>query len=294
MTLFVQTTIDVISLTSLYTLLAVGLALVFGIMRFINFAHGELIMLSAYTLILLGGQSFAAAVVGVIVAGAVAAMLMDRIAFRPIRRAGPATQLVASFALSFLVQSLVTVLVGAQARSIKMPRIFTTQLTVGGFSISNLDWITVVVAVVLMGGLGLFLKRTTIGIQMRAAAEDFEVARLLGVRANRVIAAAFAISGLLAGCAAIILLAGGTLVTPSMGLQPVIIAFVAVILGGLGNLRGAAVGAFALAFLSDFAQAYLPLGLRSFRDVLVFGFVIVIFLLRPRGILASRALAIRA
>jgi branched-chain amino acid transport system permease protein len=292
--IFIQTFIDFISLGSLYALLAVGLALVFGIMRFINFAHGELIMVAGYALIAMAGQNFALMVVAAVASSIALALLMERAGFRPIRGASPATQLVTSFALSFLIQSAMTVAIGAQAKSVGVPRIFTTQFDVAGIPVPNLAWITVLVAIAATGSLALFLKRTTIGVQMRAAAEDFEMAGLLGVRANRVIATAFAISGLLAAVASIMLVAGGGLVLPSMGFRPIVIAFVAVILGGLGSLRGAAIGAFALAFLTDFAQAYLPLNLQSFRDVFVFLIVIVIFFVRPKGIVVVRGLNVRA
>ena len=142
---------------------------------------------------------------------------------------------------------------------------------------------------VLLISFGLFLKKTRLGVQMRAAAEDFPMARLLGVRANTVIAAAFALSGLLAGVAAILLVAQTGTLTPTMGVTPVLVAFVATIIGGLGSLGGAVIGGFALGTLTVTLQAELPLALRAYRDAFVFGGVIAILVFRPNGLLGAKS-----
>jgi branched-chain amino acid transport system permease protein len=291
---FIQNVIDVISLGCLYSLIALGLALVFGIMRFINFAHGELIMLTGYALYVIGGdRSFLLMILGGYLAVVLIALLMERVAFRPIRGASVSTQLVTSFAVAFLIENIVTVIFGARAKSVAMPRLMSNQTTLAGFRINNLDLITAAVAVALFVGLTLFLRRTSLGTQMRAAAEDFEMARTMGVRANTIIASAFAISGLLAGTAGIILVARSGTLVPTMGLRPIVIGFVAIIVGGLGSLVGAAVGSFVLSFLTVSLQAVLPYGLRQFRDAFVFAAVVAIFFVRPSGIIVDRRLRAR-
>lgn len=284
-----QNAIDILSLGSLYALLALGVALVFGIMRFINFAHGELLMVGGYTLWVFRDQPFLINVLLTATIVMAVALIFERVAFRPIRGASPFTQLVTSFALSFLLQNLAMLIMGPREKSVGLPSVLTEQIEVAGLRMSKLDIIAIVVGAVLMGSLALFLKRTDLGIQMRAAAENFEMARLLGVKANKVIATAFALSGLLAAAAVIVLVAQTGTITPTIGLRPVVIAFVATIMGGLGSLAGAALGGFVLSALTVSLQQFLPLDLRAFRDAFVFGAVILIFLLRPQGLVVAKS-----
>lgn len=290
----IQDLINIISLGSLYALVALGLALVFGIMRFINFAHGELIMLTGYSLYLANSLPFPLMIVIGLAAAIVFALVMERVAFRPIRRANVATQLVTSFAVAFLIENLVSVIFQARAKAVSMPIFLSEQSVISGIRINNLDIVTAAVAATLLAALTLFLRGTAIGTQMRAAAEDFEMARMMGVHANKVIATAFAISGILAGVAGIILVAQSGTLVPTMGLQPVVIGFVAIIVGGLGSLWGAAVGGFVLSFLTVILQAELPYGVRQFRDAFIFAIVVTIFFVRPGGIIAMRGLRTRA
>jgi branched-chain amino acid transport system permease protein len=290
---FTQNVIDVISLGCLYSLIALGLALVFGIMRFINFAHGQLIMITAYAMYLAGDLPFGVMVLVAVAATAVIAVLMERVAFRPIRGASVATQLVTSFAVAFLLENIVAVVFGAQAKSVSTPDFLSAQTTIAGIRVGNVDLVTAAVTVVLFAALAVFLRRTSIGTQMRAAAEDFEMTRMMGVPANTVIAAAFAITGVLAAVAGIILVAKGGTLVPAMGLQPIVIGFVAIIVGGLGSLRGAVVGAFVLSTLTVTLQATFPYDVRQFRDAFVFAIVMTIFFVRPSGIVVERRLATR-
>jgi branched-chain amino acid transport system permease protein len=285
----IQNAIDAISLGSLYALLALGIALIFGIMQLINFAYGELLMIGGYSLFFLVDIELGIAIVGVIIIVIVSALLMERVAFRPVRGADPSTLLVTSFALSFLLQNVAILAFGSRPKSVPLPAGLSEFFTVGDLRISRLSVLIVVVTAILLVSLALFLKRTTLGIQMRAAAEDFGVTRLLGVRANVVIAAAFGLSGFLAAVAAILLVSQTATVTPTMGVTPVIIAFVATVLGGMGSLPGAVIGGFFVGCLTVALQASLPLNLRLYRDAFVFGAVILVLLLRPQGIVVTRA-----
>ena len=291
----IQHVIDFLSLGPLYAMLALGLAMVFSIMRSINFAHGELITLAAYALFFASGEVPTLLVIGsAILIGVIGALAMERIAFRPIRDASPSTQLVATFGLAFLIQNIISVVLGARQKSVGMPSFLTGTVTLLDFQIPNLDLIALAVFTLLITALAVFLKRTRLGIQMRAAAEDFEMARLLRVKANTVIAVAFAISGVLAGVSAVLLVTRSGTVFPAMGLRPVVLGFVAVILGGLGSLFGAAMGGFVLAFLTILLNVILPQELRPFRDAVLFLVVAAIFVVRPRGLLPSRRTEARA
>jgi branched-chain amino acid transport system permease protein len=288
----IQSAIDALSLGSLYALLALGIALIFGIMQLINFAHGELIMVSGYVLFFMikAGLPWLVIVPGVLSAGVVLALAMDRLAFRTLRGANPSTLLVTSFSVSFLLQSIALMTVTSRPKAVSLPAFFSQSFVVGGLRVAKLDVVNVIVTAFLLVILGSFLKRTRVGVQMRASAEDFEMARVLGVRANRVVAAAFALSGILAGIASLLLVMQTATLTPTMGVNAVIVAFIATVIGGMGRLGGAVVGGYLLGILTVALQAYLPGGATPYRDAFVFGGVMVILALRPDGLLAANAL----
>lgn len=290
MTELTQHAIDAVSLGSLYALLALGVALIFGIMGLINFAYGELIMIGAYTLYLAADLPWPLQLVACLIAAMLAAMAMDRAAFRPFRGADGPVLLVTSFALSFALQSIATVIFGSRAKGISLPGFFNESISIGSVSFSSLNVITIVVMAVTVAGLATFLKRSMVGIQMRAAAENFDTARLLGVRSNLVIGIAFALSGLFAGIAAILIVAQGGTVTPTIGATPVLIAFVATIIGGLGSMYAAAVGGFFLGVLSVILQVTLPVDLAPYRDAFVYAGVILVLLVRPQGLIAVKSM----
>jgi branched-chain amino acid transport system permease protein len=289
MALHIQNAINAISLGSMYALFALGIALVFGIMRLINFAHGELIMIGAYVVVLIGHPAWPLLILATLVVVVLVALALERAAFRPVRGASPATLLVTSFAVSFLLQNLAILILGALPRSTNVSSSLTETLHVAGLEIPKLDIVSVGVTAALLVALGLFLGRTKLGVQMRAAAEDFQMARILGVRSNRVIAAAFGISGVLAGAAAILLVAQSGNVTPTIGAYPVVVAFIATILGGMGSLRGAVVGGLLLGIITVALQAYLPLEFRAYRDAFAYSAVILVLLLRPQGLIVARS-----
>lgn len=289
---FAQTLVDGLALGSLYALLALGVALVFGLLGLVNFAHGELLMLGGYTIFVLRDAPFVVIVVAVLAVVVLAAVLMERAAFRPVRTADPTTMLVTAFALSYLLQSIVQFGFGARPKAVDVAP-FDDSAVVLGLRVAKMDLLTIGVAAVLLLGLMLFLRRSAIGTQMRAAAENFRMARMLGVRSNTVIAIAFGISGLFAGAAGILLVAQSGTLTPQMGIAPVLIAFVATVVGGMGTLFGSAAGGLLLGLLSVLLQAYLPSDLQPFRDAFVFAAVIVILLARPNGLFGSKVLVAR-
>jgi branched-chain amino acid transport system permease protein len=293
MTTVIQNIIDALALGSLYALFALGVALIFGIMRLVNFAHGELIMVAAYTLVLVGDVPFVVKIGASILVAIVIALIMERVAMRPVRDSNPTTLLITSFAVSYLLQNLAILILGSTPRSGQVSGALSKSFQIGDLSISKLNVVTIVVTLALLGGLGLFLNRTAMGVQMRAAAENFRMARLLGVPANRVIATAFGISGLLAAIAAIFLTAQTGTVSPTLGLTPVLFAFMATVLGGLGSLSGAVVGGFLLGAASVALQALLPVEISGYRDAFLFGAVLLVLVLRPQGLIVPRTAVTR-
>ena len=237
--------------------------------------------------------SWPVVVIATIGVAIVFALGMERIAFRPLRGASPPTLLIASFALSYGLQNLAILIEGSAPKGTSVSTWLSESFQIGSASVPKLDPVTVGVTIALLIALGLFLQRTRMGVQMRAAAEDFRMARILGVKANTVIATAFAISGLLAGIGAYLLVAQTGEISPDIGSNPVLYAFVATVLGGMGSLRGAVLGGYVFGAIFVALQAYLPLELRSYRDAFAFAAVIVMLLVRPQGLIVARSTATR-
>lgn len=282
-----QNLIDALALGSLYALIALGITVVYTVMGMMNFAHGEFIMLSAYALFVFAGLPFFAAVPVALLTGVLIAILVERVAFRPVRSADLSAQLVTSLAVATILQNVVTVAVDARAQSVATPSAISESTSIGSVSVPNLEFVTVGLTAIVLSALGWLLYRTQTGLAMRAAAEDFEMARLLGVRADRVIAIAFAISGALAAAVGVLIVMQTGQVSPTMGLTPVLIGFVAVVIGGFGRMFGAVVGGLLLGALSSLLGVYLPEGLAPFRDAIVFTFPVLILVVRPHGLLGG-------
>ena len=295
----VQNIIDALSLGSLFALTSLGIGLIFGIMRLINFAHGDLIMIGAYALIVpsaavapqlfIGAWHPAAAVAAIVLIVILFAVACERLAFRPLRRADPSVLLIASFALSFFLQNLVLLIYEGRPKGVDLWPVLTDPFLLGDIRLPRLQIVMIAATAALLLLLVLFLKRTAIGRQMRAASEDFMMARFLGVRANRVIAAAFAISGLLAAVISLLFVVQNGVLKFDMGVPLVLAAFVGTVVGGMGSLVGAVVGGFVVGVASVFFQIVLPLEMRLNRDAWVYGLILVILLLRPGGIVKVKA-----
>ena len=295
----VQNIIDALSLGSLFALTSLGIGLIFGIMRLINFAHGDLIMIGAYALIVpsaavapqlfIGAWHPAAVVAAIILIVIIFAVACERLAFRPLRDADPSVLLIASFALSFFFQNMVLLIYEGRPKGVDLWPVLTDPFLLGDIRMPRLQIVMIAATAALLLLLVLFLKRTAIGRQMRAASEDFMMARFLGVRANRVIAAAFAISGLLAAVVSLLFVVQNGVLKFDMGVPLVLAAFVGTVVGGMGSLVGAVVGGFVVGVASVFFQIVLPLEMRLNRDAWVYGLILVILLLRPGGIVKVKA-----
>lgn len=282
-----QNLIDALALGSLYALIALGVTLVYSVMDMMNFAHGEFIMLSAYALYVLAGLPFGIAVAGAVATGVLVALAAEWVAFRPVRNADLSAQLVTSLAVATILQNVVLATVKARPKSVATPTFVGESTQVAGLSVPNLEFLTVGLTAAVLVGLGWLLYRTRAGLAMRAAAENFEMARLLGVRADRVIALAFAVSGALAAIVGVLLVMQTGQVSPTMGLTPVLVGFVAVVIGGFGRMFGAVLGGMLLGAASSLLGAYLPESLVPFRDAIVFSLPVAILIFKPQGLLGG-------
>ncbi|MEO1190433.1 MAG: branched-chain amino acid ABC transporter permease [Pseudomonadota bacterium] len=300
MSFAIQVITDGLSLGSFYALAALGIGLLFGVLKLINFAHGDFITVGAYALIIPSAATQATlfigdfpalimipCIVGVVV---VIALISEFTVFRPLRNASPATLMVGSFALGFILQNLVIMIYGGRPKAVGIWSGLNEGVQVmEGVQVPQLQLIIIATTIILMAILVLFLKRTSYGIHMRAAAEDFRMARMLGIKANRVIMLAVAISGMLAAAVSLLFVVQTGILDFRMGINLMLFAFIATVIGGMGSLVGAVVGGFVVGFASILLQTFLPSELRVFRDVFVFALVIVILLLRPQGLVMSRA-----
>lgn len=285
-----QFLLNSLSLGSIYALIALGLIMVFGILKLVNFAYGELIMVAGYTWFVLQGTLLplvVVIVVAIVVAG-LTSVLTERVAFRPVRSNSMNAMLITSFAVSTLLQNSALVFVSPRARAVNVPVFFHTNLNLGGVQISVSNLMVILVSAVTLFALFLLMQKTRLGITLRAAADDFRMLQLLGVRADQVIVSAFAISGLLAGIAGFLWISRIGSVSPTVGMAPLLIALIAVVVGGMNSLYGAIAGGFFLGTLTIALQLLLPPEMLAFRDALVFGIVILVLVFRPQGIVKGR------
>jgi len=282
----VQSILDAISLGGLYALAALGLGLVFGVMRLVNFAHGELITIAAYTLVLTVQFPLIVSISITVIVTSLVALLMELTIYRRLRGVNPAIMLIASFGLSTVLQRVYELIFGALPKSAVVAPFLSGAFSIGGLSITISSVITVVLTVIILLAMGYLVERTSLGLQLRAAAADFKTARLLGVRANRLISAAFVLSGILASCVAFILVIQNPEVNPYYGLNITILALVGIVIGGISSLRGAALGGFIVGVILSALNTLLGNG-RVYAYSWLFLAVLIILLVRPGGLLSK-------
>lgn len=285
-----QQGINGLTLGSVYALAAIGLSMVYGLLRLINFAHGDLLMVGAYAaLAFLATGSPAAAALAPVVAVGLLAMGIERAAYRPIRQAPEVAALIVSLALSVLIQNLFVMTVTAQPRSFRLPAALSGVVVLGPLVVHRMAIVTVVAAAALLAVLQLFVTRTRVGIALRACADDLTAVKLMGANTDRLIMLAFGVAGALAGAAGTML--GGLYgrIDPFMGFLPGLKAFVAAVLGGLGSLPGAVLGGYLLGLAEILFVGLLPPAFSAYRDALVFGLLMLVLLARPQGLLGTGA-----
>jgi branched-chain amino acid transport system permease protein len=259
-------------------------------MGLVNFAHGELIAVAGYVMYAMLVMSITSLywIIPISISFAVAAaLLLERVAFRPVRGAPPTTGLLTAFGVGIILQNIFLLTVSARPKAIPVLSPLNRTWEIGPFTISSLQVMETLTTGLAIWLLLVFLKRTRIGLAMRAAAHDFATVRLMGIRANRVIAAAFAVSGLLAGVAAVFVIARRGAIDPMLGFHPVLKAFVACVLGGFGSLPGAVVGGFALGAIEVLILVILPQSLGGLRDAAVFGLVGALLVWQPQGLVGK-------
>jgi len=299
MTAIPQLFFDAMSLGGIYAMAALGIALIFGVMNLVNFAHGEYIAFCVFAMIVPSTDAVAVMFLGkapafllipmLLMIGAAVAVASEFFVFRHMRNASPVAMMISSFALGFVIQNALLAVYNSRPKAISLWPELNTPVTILGASVPLLQIIVILTTLVVVVTLALLLKKTRIGLEMRAAAENFTMARLLGVRANVVITGAFALSGALAAAVAMIMATQTGVADIRMGGQIMLVAFIATVIGGLGSLPGAVAAGFLIGAASVILQGFLPLEARPFRDAFLYTLVIVSLLLRPQGLFVPKS-----
>lgn len=290
MSQLIQEVVDGLGVGSTYALLALGLAIIFGVMHLVNFAHGELITVGAYVIYGLSTREVPWWLMApiVVLAAALTAVLIERVAFRRVRGASEFTMLLTSFGVAIVIQALFRMYVSPVPRQFDQPGWINDTVELAGVSVEIYDLVVIgVTALTLLGTLWV-LRRTLFGVSLRAAAEDFDAARLMGVKADTTIARAFALSGVLAGIAAVFLMLRAGQAEPDVGTVPLLKGVIAAVIGGLGSLGGAVLGGFLLGLVEVFFRSHLPGDAARLTDAFVFALVAVLFIVRPEGLISVR------
>ena len=277
--------INGLNIGSIYALIALGYTMVYGIAKLINFAHGDVIMVGAYIsfISMKFGLPWWLAVVISIVACAVLGVVMEKVAYKPLRNASRISLLITAIGISYLLQNLFQLIFGANPQPyhafITLPA-----LNLGGISIQANYYITFSVSVLLMILLTLFVNKTTMGKAMRAVSEDEGAAKLMGINVDTTISLTFAIGCALAAIAGILYANCYPMINPTLGSLPGIKAFIAAVLGGIGSIPGAVLGAFILGMVEAMTKAYIS---SQLTDTIVFAILILMLVFKPAGILGK-------
>ena len=277
-------------LGSVYALVAIGFSMIYGIVRLINFAHGDIAMIGAFTALatlMLAGLPLWLVLIAVLIVGAAAGLAIERVAFRPLRGAPQVNGFITSLAVSVLVQNVGILLLTAEPRGIAFPAFLSQRLPGLPVNLDLLDILIVVLSLGLMAMLVTVVQRTRLGMAMRATAENLDVARLMGINVNLTIMAAFAIGSALAGAAGLMWGARYGQIDPMMGFLPGLKAFVAAVIGGVGSIPGAVLGGYLLGLAEVLFVGFLPPEYASYRDAFVFGTLILVLLMLPNGLLGK-------
>ncbi|MCI1895171.1 MAG: branched-chain amino acid ABC transporter permease [Lactobacillus sp.] len=283
---FFQQVINGLSLGSIYALLALGYTMVYGIIKLINFAHGDIYMIGAfwgYYVINQYHVDFGVALVSAMAVSAILGMVIEYLAYRPLRHSPRITALITAIGVSYFLENGMSFLFGANTWN--FPQVIgQARYTFFGVTITNIQLLIVAVALVLMVGLQLIVQHTRMGTAMRAVAVDQEAAELVGIDPNHIISFTFGLGSALAGAAGVLIGLYYNSIDPLMGMVPGIKAFVAAVVGGIGSIPGAAIGGFLIGLLETFVQA---IGLSAYKDAAVYIVLIIILIVLPAGLLGK-------
>lgn len=288
--MFLQHCFNALTLGSLYALIAIGYTMVYGILRLINFAHGDILMVGAYFIFFatfaFGWPWGVAAIISIAAAGLLG-VAIDRVAYRPLRNAPRISALISAIAMSFFIESVAVVIFTGQPRPVRQPAWLTSTWNVGGIKITHLAVFVPSMTILLVGVLLYIVYKTKPGLAMRAISKDIETTRLLGVKVDNIIALTFGLGSALAAAAGIMWALRYPQVHPYMGVMPGLKAFIAAVFGGIGSIEGAVLGGLVLGFVEIMAVAFMP-EWSGYRDAFAFLLLVLVLLIKPTGLLGER------
>ena len=284
---FIGALISGLNLGSIYALIALGYTMVYGIAKMLNFAHGDIIMVGAYSVIVSAVTLKLPPIVAILIAVVVCAALgvtIEFLAYRPLRQSPPLAVLITAIGVSYLLQNLALLIFGPEQKS--TPALFDLpSLTLGGVTVDGITLLTLGVTAAIMVGLTLFINLTRMGKAMRAVSEDRDAAELMGISVNKTITITFAIGSALAAVASVFFGATYTYIKPTTGSMPGIQAFTAAVFGGIGSIPGAMLGGILLGLIEQLSKVYIS---TLWSDAVVFGVLVLVLVFKPAGLLGKR------
>jgi len=286
---FFQTLVDGLNLGSIYALIALGYTMVYGIAKMLNFAHGDVIMVGAYSVITTVAMSanvpgFVAVIVSILVC-VVLGVTIEFLAYRPLRKAPSLSVLITAIGVSYFLQNIALLAFGSEQKSFHLDFFESIEpIRIKGVLINGITLVTLIVTVLIMIGLTIFINGTRMGKAMRAVSEDKDAAALMGISVNRTITVTFAIGSALAAVASIFYGGAYTYIKPTTGSMPGIKAFTAAVFGGIGSIPGAMLGGVLLGLIEKYAQAYIS---TQWSDAIVFLVLVLVLVIKPTGLLGK-------
>ena len=277
-----------ISLGGIYALIALGYTMVYGIAKMLNFAHGDVIMIGGYvafTAISTMQQPVWIAVPCAIIACILLGVVIEKVAYKPLRSATPLAVLITAIGVSYLLQNVALLIFGSQARNFTSVGPDDFSVSLGSINISGETVVTILASVAIMVALTLFVNHTKSGKAMQAVSEDRGAAQLMGINVNRTISLTFAIGSALAGVASVLLCSTYPQISPYTGAMPGIKAFTAAVFGGIGSIPGAMIGGVVLGVIENLSKAYIS---SELSDAIVFAVLIIVLLVKPTGLLGKK------
>lgn len=277
---------DGLSLGAIYALIALGYTMVYGIAKMLNFAHGDIIMVGAYSVfaVLANGGNLALGVVASLVVCTLSGIIIEKVAYKPLRGVTPIAVLITAIGVSYFLQSIAQLAFGAKAQSVSLPSLGAVKIASTNVSVSSI--LTMIISAVIMAVLTIFIKKTRTGRAMIAVSEDRGAAQLMGINVNRIITITFAIGSALAACASVFYLFQIPTAEPTLGSMPGIKAFTAAVIGGIGSIPGAMIGGVLLGVIEKVCLA-VPV-LAPYTTAVEFSLLIIILLVRPIGLLGKK------
>ena len=286
---FLQFLTNALSLGSLYALIAIGYTMVYGILRLINFAHGDVFMLGGYVAFYSITLFFMPWWVAFIVSLGLTGILgvgLERAAYRPLRNSPRISIMISAIGASFLLQNLATVIFGGRPKGFPVPNIFNIVVQMGGVSVINVSLIIPVLTGVLLAVLLVIINKTKTGMAMRAVSTDLAAARLMAIDVNKIVSFTFGAGSVLAAIGGVMWSLKYPQLNPTMGMIPGLKCFIAAVIGGIGNIAGAVLGGLLLGFIEIMVIAVLPT-LTGYRDAFAFVLLIIVLLVKPSGLLGK-------